>query len=65
MNCSRTRPKIVANVVMTGTFAAITNMLDVSYVRESIKRNVQKAFAKLNLTAVEKGYEYGKSLLKS
>jgi Pyruvate/2-oxoacid:ferredoxin oxidoreductase gamma subunit len=50
---------------MTGTFAAITNLLDVSHVRESIKRNVLKAFAKLNLTAFEKGYEYGKTLAKS
>jgi len=50
---------------MTRTFAAITNMLDVSHVRESIKRNVQKAFAKLNLTAFENGYEFGKSLVKS
>jgi Pyruvate/2-oxoacid:ferredoxin oxidoreductase gamma subunit len=56
---------MVANVVMTRTFAAITNMLDVSHLRESIKRNVQKAFAKLNLSAVEKGYEYGKTLAKS
>ncbi len=50
---------------MTGTFAAITNLLDVSHVRESIKRNVPKAFAELNLTDFENGYEFGKSLVKS
>lgn len=57
--------KIVANVVMIGAFTAITNLLDVNHVRESIKRNVPKAFVELNLAAFEKGYEYGKSLLKN
>ncbi len=57
--------RIVANVVMIGAFAAITNLLDVDHVKESIKRNVPKAFVELNLTAFEKGYEYGKSLLKT
>lgn len=57
--------KIVANVVMVGAFTALTNMLDVDVVKESIKRNVPKGTMELNLTAFEKGYEYGKSLLKS
>ncbi|MGC9346436.1 MAG: 2-oxoacid:acceptor oxidoreductase family protein [Candidatus Bathyarchaeales archaeon] len=46
---------------MMGAFAAITNLLDVNHVRESIKRNVPKAFVELNLTAFEKGHEYGKA----
>ena len=57
--------KIVANVVMIGAFAAITNLLGAEHLKESIRRNVPKAFTKLNLTGFEKGYEYGKSLLKS
>lgn len=57
--------KIVANVVMVGAFTALTNMLGVDVVKESIKRNVPKGTMELNLTAFEKGYEYGKSLLKS
>ena len=57
--------KIVANVVMTGAFAAITNLLGLEHLKESIRRNVPKASIELNLTAFEKGYEYGKSLLKS
>jgi len=57
--------KIVANVVMIGAFAAITNLLDVNHVKESIKHNVPKAFVELNMTAFGKGYEYGKSILKS
>jgi Pyruvate/2-oxoacid:ferredoxin oxidoreductase gamma subunit len=50
---------------MIGAFATITNLLDVNHVRESIKRDVPKAFVELNLTAFEKEYEYGKSLLRS
>lgn len=57
--------KIVANVVMIGAFAAITNLLDIKHLEESIRRNVPEAFVKLNLAAFEKGYEYGKSLLKT
>jgi len=56
--------KIVANVVMIGAFAAITNLLGLEHLKESIRRNVPKAFTKLNLTAFEKGYEYGKNLAK-
>lgn len=57
--------RIVANVVMIGAFAAITNLLDVRNVKESIKNNVPKAFVELNLTAFEKGCKYGKSLLET
>ena len=55
--------KIVANVVMIGAFTAITDLLDVDSVKESIKRNVPKGTENLNLTAFERGYEYGKTLL--
>lgn len=57
--------KIVANVVMIGTFTATTNLLETDHVKESIRRNVPKATVELNLKAFEKGYEYGKNLLKS
>ncbi len=49
---------------MIGAFTATTNMLEVDHVKESIKRNVPKATIELNLKAFEKGYEYGKNLLK-
>ncbi len=57
--------KIVANIVMIGAFVAITNVLDENAVKESIKVNVPKGTEELNLTAFEKGCEYGKNLLKS
>ncbi len=57
--------KIVANIVMLGAFAAITGLLDKDALKESIKVNIPKSTEELNLTAFEKGYEYGKNLLKS
>jgi 2-oxoglutarate ferredoxin oxidoreductase subunit gamma len=54
--------KIVANVVMIGAFAAITSVIDVGQLKESIRHNVPKTFVELNLAAFEKGYGYGKSL---
>ncbi|MEM2117519.1 MAG: 2-oxoacid:ferredoxin oxidoreductase subunit gamma [Candidatus Bathyarchaeia archaeon] len=57
--------KIVANIVMLGAFAAITELLDRDALKESIKANIPKGTEELNLTAFEKGYEYGKDLLKS
>lgn len=56
--------KIFANVVMLGALVAITNVLDENAVKESIKANIPKGTEELNLTAFEKGYVYGKNLLK-
>jgi len=55
--------KIVANIVMLGAFIAITNLLDKNALKESIKDNIPKGTEELNLTAFEKGYEYGKKLV--
>jgi len=57
--------KIVANIVMLGAFTAITNALDKNAIKESIKANIPKGTEELNLTAFEKGFEYGQNLLKS
>jgi 2-oxoglutarate ferredoxin oxidoreductase subunit gamma len=57
--------RIVANIVMIGAFVAITGIMDKDVVRESIKANIPKGTEELNLNAFEKGYEYGKSLLKN
>jgi len=57
--------RIVANIVMIGAFVAITGILDKDVVRESIKANIPKGTEELNLNAFEKGYEYGKNLLKN
>jgi 2-oxoglutarate ferredoxin oxidoreductase subunit gamma len=57
--------KIVANIVMLGAFVAITGVLDENAVREAVKDNIPKGTEELNLAAFQKGYEYGKSLLKA
>jgi len=55
--------RIVANIVMLGALIAITRLLDENAVKESIKENIPKGTEELNLTAFEKGYEYGKTLV--
>ena len=56
--------KIVANIVMLGAFAAITKILDKNVLKDSVKANIPKGTEELNLTAFEKGYEYGRNLVK-
>lgn len=56
--------KIVANAVMIGALAAITVLFEVENLKQSIRQNVPKAFAELNVKAFEKGYEYGSRLPK-
>jgi len=53
--------RIVANIVMIGAFVAITGLLDENAVKESIKENIPKGTEELNLSAFEKGFDYGKS----
>lgn len=57
--------KIVANIVMLGAFVAITKALDEDAVRESVKANIPKGTEELNLMAFQKGYDYGKNLVKT
>jgi 2-oxoglutarate ferredoxin oxidoreductase subunit gamma len=56
--------KIVANIVMLGALTAIAGIVDKNAITASIKENIPKGTEELNLTAFEKGYEYGKKLLK-
>jgi 2-oxoglutarate ferredoxin oxidoreductase subunit gamma len=55
---------IVANVVMLGAFASITHLMSAEALKKSVLDNVPKGTEKLNLAAFEKGYNYGKKLLK-
>jgi 2-oxoglutarate ferredoxin oxidoreductase subunit gamma len=54
--------RIVANIVMIGAFVSLTRLLDENAVKESIKENIPKGTEELNLTAFEKGFEFGKNL---
>jgi len=55
---------IVANVVMIGAFAAITNVMDAEALKKSVLANVPKGTEEFNLRAFERGYQYGKQLLE-
>ncbi|MEM2118654.1 MAG: 2-oxoacid:ferredoxin oxidoreductase subunit gamma [Candidatus Bathyarchaeia archaeon] len=57
--------RIVANIVMLGAFAALTGVLNENALIESIKENIPKGTEELNISAFKKGFEFGKSLLKS
>ena len=55
---------IVANVVMLGALVAITKLIGAEAFRKSLLSNIPKGTEKLNLAALQKGYEYGKQLLE-
>jgi len=55
--------KIVANIVMLGFFAAVTDVVSVEAMREAVRTSVPKGTEELNLKAFGKGYEYGESVI--
>ncbi len=55
---------IVANVVMLGATVALTGITTPEAFKNSLLSNIPKGTEKLNLTAFEKGFEYGKKLLE-
>jgi len=54
--------RIVANIVMLGSFTALTEAISVEAMRRSILSLVPKGTEDLNLQAFARGYEYGKRL---
>ncbi len=56
--------KMVLNIVMVGFFGAVTDLLDAGALRKAVADSVPPAFVKLNLSAFDKGYEYGKALME-
>jgi 2-oxoglutarate ferredoxin oxidoreductase subunit gamma len=54
--------KIVANIVMLGFFAAVTDVVSVEAMREAVLSSVPKGTEELNLKAFQKGYEYGQRI---
>jgi 2-oxoglutarate ferredoxin oxidoreductase subunit gamma len=57
--------KIIANIVMLGAFVAITGLLEPEAAKKAVMANIPKGTEELNLKAFNRGYEFGKSLLKS
>ncbi len=57
--------KMVLNVVMTGFFGAISGVLKRESLRKAVEDSVPAAFAELNRTAFDAGYDYGLKHLES
>ncbi len=55
--------KIAANLVMIGFFSAVTDIVDIEAVRKAVPGTVPSRFLDLNLTALQKGYDYGLELI--
>jgi len=51
--------KMVQNIVMTGFFGAISGLLGRDSLRKAVEDSVPPAFAEMNRTAYDAGYEYG------
>ena len=55
--------KVVLNIVMVGFFGAVANLLKADSLRQAVADSVPPAMQKLNLSAFDKGYEYGRQLM--
>ena len=55
--------KMVVNIVMVGFFAAVTAVVDAQAIRKAVADSVPKGTVEVNLTAFDRGFEYGKGLL--
>ena len=55
--------KVVLNIVMTGFFTAVTNLLDPDAVRKAVADSVPPNLQELNLKAFDKGFEYGSRMI--
>lgn len=51
--------KVVLNMVVTGFFTAVTELVSKEAMRKAIETTVPKGTEGLNLMAFERGYEYG------
>jgi 2-oxoglutarate ferredoxin oxidoreductase subunit gamma len=56
--------KMMANVVMLGFFTAVTGAVSAQAVRDTVADTVPKRTRELNVTAFNKGFDYGRATLK-
>ena len=56
--------RIFANVVMVGFFTAITGIVSIEAMKKALPGSVPERFIDKNIEALEKGYNYGKDLIK-
>lgn len=57
--------KMMANIIMIGFFTAVTKAISLKAARETVLASVPKGTEKKNLRAFEKGWEYGRAILKA
>lgn len=57
--------KMMANIIMVGFFTVITEAVSVEAARRAVAESVPKGTEAKNLNAFEKGWEYGRAVLKS
>jgi 2-oxoglutarate ferredoxin oxidoreductase subunit gamma len=55
--------KMVLNIVMAGFFASVTGLVEEQALRAAVEDSVPAAFRELNLKALARGFEYGKTSL--
>ncbi len=55
--------RMVANIVMVGFFAAVTDLVSVKALRASVENSVPAGTESLNLKAFQQGYDYGEQLI--
>ena len=56
--------KMMANIIMFGFFTAVTEAVSVDAARKAVKESVPKGTEDMNISAFNKGYDYGVAVLK-
>lgn len=56
--------RMVLNIVMVGFITAVTSLVSLTAVRQAVANSVPAGTEKLNLAALEAGYEFGRDLLR-
>jgi len=54
--------RMVANIVMVGFFAAVTDVVATDALRRSVEESVPPGTEELNLRAFQRGYDFGREL---
>jgi len=57
--------KIVANIVMIGAVAALARIVSYESMKESVLKSIPSGTEELNISAFDKGYEYGLRLIEA
>lgn len=56
--------KMMANIIMLGFFTAVTSAVSGNAARDAVTDSVPRGTEKMNITAFNRGYDYGKAVLK-